>query len=106
MMSRALVNNPGTDWSSGGGERMSHNLLSYLASAATIRTNELDVLNSLTAVSLEEVESDVVEDRYLNMVLADTDAFIRATSFTPVVSLLICLSFSNSLNCTTLSILH
>jgi hypothetical protein len=85
---------------------MLHNLLSYLISSATIRANELDALNSLPAISLEEVETDVSEDRYLNMVLADMDALISITPFTPVVSRFIPSSFSNSLNYMTLPILR
>ena len=67
---------------------MANNLLSYLASAASIRAGELESLNSLPVVSLEEIEPDVGEDKYLNMVLNNAEAFFRATSFTPVVRII------------------
>jgi hypothetical protein len=60
-------------------------MLSYLLSAATVRANEREALSLLPAVAVEEAAADISEDTYLNSVLIDPDAFIRATALTPVV---------------------
>ena len=65
---------------------MSSSLLTYLSDAATSRANELGELISIPAIPLTETEGDLDEDVHLNLVLADVEGFIRATSFTPAVN--------------------
>ena len=58
---------------------MAHNLLNYLASAATIRAGELVALRSLPATPLDDNPSDNSEDHILNSAISDAEEFLRAT---------------------------
>ena len=64
---------------------MSSNLLDYLASAASVRAEELARLQNLPATLLDDTGSTDLEDRIINIALADADGFLRATSFTITV---------------------
>jgi hypothetical protein len=64
---------------------MPHNLLDYLASAATVRASELVALRSLPATPLDD-QSEDLDDHILNCALSDAEGFYGATSFTPTVT--------------------
>lgn len=66
--------------------KMAHNLLNYLASAATVRADELVALRSLPATPLDDNQPDNLEDHILNSAISDADGFFRATSLTPTVT--------------------
>lgn len=64
---------------------MGHNLLDYLASAASIRANDFAALQSHPATPLDDIQQYMTKSIALNHTLGDLDDFARAISLTPTV---------------------